>query len=79
MCFVAMLLSGAMPIAFFSAAFWFVTAYWCDKWELLKLSRRPVIYGPELSDHVMNMLPYAAVRNLLSCLGSCGTVELSQS
>lgn len=61
--FVTMLLSGAMPIALFSAAFWFVSSYWCDKAELLKLSRRPVIYGNTLSDHVMNLLPYAAVRD----------------
>jgi ABC-type uncharacterized transport system permease subunit len=59
--FVTMLLAGAMPIAFFSAAFWFVSSYWCDKAELLKLSRRPVIYGNTLSDHVMNLLPFAAV------------------
>lgn len=61
--FVTMLLSGSMPIAFFSAALWFVSSYWCDKVELLKLSRRPVIYGNTLSDHVMNLLPYAAVRH----------------
>jgi hypothetical protein len=39
-----------------------VTSYWCDKLELLRLSRRPVTYGNTLSDHVMNLLPYAAVR-----------------
>lgn len=68
---MAMLLSGAMPIAFFIAAFWFVSAYWCDKWELLKLSRRPVIYGNALSNHVMNILPYAAVRIKVLALVSC--------
>jgi hypothetical protein len=96
-----MLLGSGMPIAFASAAFWFVSAYWCDKvsedaglpgvhavalllglgtlcrtlslapicpreppclqYELLKLSRRPVVYGADLSNHVMNLLPYAAV------------------
>lgn len=61
MIYVSMLLSGGMPIAFVSAAFWFVSAYWCDKYELLSLSRRPVIYGAALSNHVMNLLPYAAV------------------
>lgn len=64
--FVSMLLCGAMPIALFSAAFWFVTSYWCDKLELLRLSPRPVTYGNTLSDHVMNLLPYAAV----SCAGA---------
>lgn len=74
--FVSMLLSGAMPVALFSAALWFVTSYWCDKAELLKLSRRPVIYGNALSDHVMNLLPYAAVSIIVHwhCHGSTLTV-----
>lgn len=71
MIFVTMLLSGSMPIAFFSAAFWFVSSYWCDKLELLKLSRRPVIYGNTLSDHVMNLLPYAAVSHSTAQHGGC--------
>ena len=48
-----------------SAAFWFTAAYWCDKAELLRLSRRPITYSSDLSDMVMNLLPYAAVRHLL--------------
>lgn len=59
--YVAMLLSGGMPITYISAAFWFVSSYWCDKVELLTLSRRPITYGSDLSDMVMNLLPYAAV------------------
>eukprot|EP00775_Hariotina_reticulata_P002590 gene2590-2892_t len=66
--YVAMLLSGGMPITYISAAFWFVSSYWCDKVELLTLSRRPITYGSDLSDMVMNLLPYAAVWHALFAL-----------
>jgi hypothetical protein len=59
--FVAMLLSGGIPVAYLSAAVWFGVAYWAEKWELLKLSRRPVAYGGDLSEAVTSMLPFATV------------------
>lgn len=60
--YVCMLLAGSMPIAYAAAALWFISAYWCDKVELLSLSRRPITYGADLSNMVMRMLPFAAVR-----------------
>lgn len=59
--YVAMLLSGGLPVAYISAAFWFCTSYWCDKYELLTLSRRPITYGADLSNMVVDRLPFAAV------------------
>jgi len=59
--FVALLLSGGVPVAYLSAAVWFGVAYWYEKWELLKFSRRPVAYGGDLSETVTNMLPFATV------------------
>jgi hypothetical protein len=59
--FVAMLLSGGLPIAYLAAAAWFGVAYWSEKWELLKLSRRPVAYGGSLSEAVTNIVPFATV------------------
>ncbi len=59
--YLTMVLSGGLPIAYFSAAVWFVVCYWIDKWELVRLSRRPVAYGSDLSTMVMHLLPSAAV------------------
>ena len=44
-----------------------MSAYWYEKWELLKLSRRPVAYSGDLSESVTNMLPFATVRPLPCC------------
>ena len=52
---------AALKVAYLSAAVWFAVAYWCDKWELLRLSRRPVAYGGALSEAITNMLPFATV------------------
>ena len=62
--FVAMLLSGGLPVAYLSAAAWFAAAYWSEKWELLKLSRRPVAYGGALSEAVTAIVPFAAALHL---------------
>lgn len=67
MIYVSMLLSGGMPVSYIAAAFWFFTSYWCDKFELLTLSRRPITYGADLSNMVIERLPFAVVR-----LGSHG-------
>ncbi|WIA18083.1 hypothetical protein OEZ85_009564 [Tetradesmus obliquus] len=62
--YVSMLLSGGMPICYMTAAFWFATAYWCDKAELLSVSRRPITYSADLSNMVLNLLPFAAVLHM---------------
>lgn len=56
-----MLLSGGTPLIYASAALYFSSTYWFEKWELLKLSRRPVAYSGDLAAMVTNVLPYAAV------------------
>jgi hypothetical protein len=48
---------------------WFAAAYWYEKWELLKLSRRPVAYGGALSSSINHMVPFATVS---ACLGEQG-------
>lgn len=58
---MALLLSGGLPVAYLSAAIWFAAAYWSEKWELLKLSRRPIAYGGDLSEAVTSTVPYAVV------------------
>lgn len=60
--YVSMLLAGGLPIAYASAAFWFITAYWVEKWELLRLSKRPIAYGSDLAHMCADMVPFAAVR-----------------
>lgn len=47
------------------AACYFIISYWMEKWELLKLSKRPIAYGPELASMVTNLMPYAAVSRLM--------------
>lgn len=59
--FVTLLLCGGVPAAYLSAALWFGVAYWTEKWELLRLSRRPVAYGGDLAEAVNGIVPFAAV------------------
>ncbi|KAI8470399.1 MAG: hypothetical protein J3K34DRAFT_510286 [Monoraphidium minutum] len=66
--FVALLISGGVPVAYASAAVWFTAAYWSEKWELLRLSRRPVAYGGGLSEAVTATVPYAVVLHLVFAL-----------
>ena len=61
--YVTMLLSGGMPLAYVTASIWFMASFWTEKFELLKLSRRPVAYGYDLAMMVANLLPYAVVSN----------------
>ncbi|GBF89796.1 hypothetical protein Rsub_02966 [Raphidocelis subcapitata] len=66
--FVTLLLCGGVPAAYLSAALWFGAAYWTEKWELLRLSRRPVAYGGDLSESVNGLLPFAAVFHFIFSL-----------
>ncbi|KAF8062000.1 Pigl [Scenedesmus sp. PABB004] len=54
--YVCLLLSGGLPAAYGAAALWFAAAYWCDKYELLTLSRRPTAYGADLSNMVWHVI-----------------------
>lgn len=57
-------LSIGMPILYIVTSISFFLQYWAEKWELIRLSRRPATYGRDLADMAGALLPYAAVWHL---------------
>jgi hypothetical protein len=72
--YVTMLLSGGMPVAYITASIYFLASFWTEKFELLKLSRRPVAYGSDLAMMVANLMPYAVVRGRGGKPDACGGI-----
>ncbi|KAK9817052.1 hypothetical protein WJX72_008912 [[Myrmecia] bisecta] len=62
--FCTMLFAAGLPVLYPIAALIFIAAYWCEKWELLKLSKIPPQYTNDLAELTGNLLPWAAVWHL---------------
>ncbi|GFR42972.1 hypothetical protein Agub_g3971 [Astrephomene gubernaculifera] len=62
--FVVMTYSGGMPVMYLLAAVHFASAYWSEKFELLRVCKRPLAYSRDLADYVSTTIPFAALWHL---------------
>lgn len=72
------LVSG-LPILYLVTAVSFSLQYWVEKAELLKLSKRPAAYGPDLARMAGNLLPYATLWHLAFATWSFSFYKTSRS
>ncbi|KAG2489932.1 hypothetical protein HYH03_011565 [Edaphochlamys debaryana] len=59
--FVVVTYSSGMPILYILAAVHFASCYWAEKFELLKVCKRPLSYSRDLALYVSTTLPFAAL------------------
>ncbi|KAG2453353.1 hypothetical protein HYH02_001577 [Chlamydomonas schloesseri] len=62
--FVVMTYSSSMPLLYLLAAVHFATCYCSEKYELLKICKRPLTYSRDLAVYAAGTLPFACLWHL---------------
>ncbi|GLC46207.1 hypothetical protein PLESTB_001535200 [Pleodorina starrii] len=62
--YVVMVYSAGVPLLYMLAAVHFATCYWSEKYELLRLCKRPLAYSRDLAVYFTSSLPFAALWHL---------------
>ncbi|EFJ48171.1 hypothetical protein VOLCADRAFT_117676, partial [Volvox carteri f. nagariensis] len=62
--YVVMVYSSGIPLLYILAAVHFSTCYWSEKYELLRLCKRPLTYSRDLAFYFSSSLPFAALWHL---------------
>eukprot|EP00198_Chlamydomonas_reinhardtii_P003565 XP_001692901.1 predicted protein [Chlamydomonas reinhardtii] len=66
--FVVMTYSSSMPLLYVLAAVHFATCYLSEKYELLKICKRPLTYSRDLAVYAAGTLPFACLWHLALAL-----------
>ncbi|GIM14317.1 hypothetical protein Vretimale_17200 [Volvox reticuliferus] len=62
--YVVMMYSSGVPLMYILAAVHFTTCYWAEKYELLRLCRRPLSFSRDLACYFSSSVPFAALWHL---------------
>ncbi|GIL60748.1 hypothetical protein Vafri_15275 [Volvox africanus] len=62
--YVVMMYSSGVPLMYILAAVHFSTCYWSEKYELLRLCRRPLNFSRDLAVYFSSSVPFAALWHL---------------